>query len=439
MKKALLLLLTTLLFFTAACSGGSGSTTAGKYPTDDTYHPETDHPYYMSAITGYVSVARAQNGYYFMLDNTLLYADVDTMEPIPVCAKPNCRHHEETDMAKQQACSAYFPRQSASSVFVSNGQLYVFHSTFGLNLAGKAPEISGYALTKVSFDGSVRETLLTFENAQMVLQLIHRGRFYMVVQTTDEQGYSTYEIRSYSLDNPNEEPKVLYRSQPIALSHSVVQNFYAYGMRLYVKEELADTDDWQNLVLRICDLNTGEWTVIVNPEGYRMGPSSIAAGKLVCAYWPIGISAMYNAGEDVPNLAAPMISYALDGSDAQELAFESWGTMMADANYIYLVSPRITQLHADGSYTISTPTDSLYFCDPEMNLVDELPLERIARPGGTLTGYMIFPLEGGNVLLYARYQDGMAFYSIDRDQIGSGEITPTVFLEYDFGEYSIAG
>ena len=116
MKKTLLMLMTALLLFTAACSGGGGAIV---YPTDNTYHPETDDPYFNTHNQHLRDVVTAEKGYYFLIENTLLYADADTMEPIQVCSKPNCTHNEETESDKlaqsREICEAYFPDKGGAA------------------------------------------------------------------------------------------------------------------------------------------------------------------------------------------------------------------------------------------------------------------------------------------------------------------------------------
>jgi len=440
MKKALLLLIAAMLIFTTACSGSGGRTApaygSGNYPTNDTYDPETDNPYYLSGSAASNKVAQTQNGYYFLLYDTLLYTDEETMEPIPVCSKPNCRHHEETDETKRKACNAYFQMSpSAGNVLVSNGQLYVFHRALGLVINDVQKGMFDYALTKVSADGVKRTTILEVQSKFPLMNMIHRGRFYIVIQSTNEQGCSTAELWSYSLDNPKEEPKLLYQSEPLLQTSNIVIDLHAYGTQLYLREYLAASEGGQERVLRIYDLTTNEWTILENPEGYNLGVNAIAGGKLVHIYSPLGASAMFEVGDKAPDLSGPMLVSKLNGSSAEEIAFDTWGGMTADESYIYLRSPRYTQQQTDGSYTYSTPTDSYYFYDTKMNLVDELPLERLASEGDELLSCTIYPMNNEHILIHARYRKHMAFYYFDRSEIGTGEIKPMEFMRYEQSEY----
>jgi len=440
MKKVFLLFLAALLIFTTACSGGGGGTApaygSGDYPTDDTYHPETDNPYFLYNIESYNRVARSRDGYYFLLYGTLLYADADTMQPIPVCARPNCRHNEETDPVKKQECNAYFPVSVAGNVFVSNDQLYVFHKTFGLNINNEIKDMDDYALTAITPDGTQRTTVFEVESDFALMNMIHRGRFYIVTQSTNEQGFSTAELWSYSLDNPREEPKLLYQSEPLQQTSNIVMNLYAYGTRLYLREYLAVSDSGQERVLRIYDLTTNEWTVLENPEGYSMGSQAIADGQLIRAYSLPNASSAYNLGEELPDLSAPLTISQLDGSGESEIDFATWGAMTADESYIYMRSPNYYEAQADGTYVSSISTGSYYFYDPEMNLVDELHLEDIAVKDTQLVSCTLYPTQGEHILLYARYRRHMAFYYINRSEIGTGNITPVEFLNYTMDEYS---
>ena len=174
--------------------------------------------------------------------------------------------------------------------------------------------------------------------------------------------------------------------------------------------------------------------MVENPEGYTAGMNCIADGRLITTYAPIGGSALYNTGETV-NLDGPMFMRALDGSAPEEITVDTWGAITADRQYIYLNSPRLTEVTAAEEYITSTPTDSIYFYDPEMNLIDELPFERLAREGATLGGCTIYPMRGDKVLLQARYGGSFVWYYFDRSEIGTGNITPVEFLSYERNTY----
>ncbi|MDD6876591.1 MAG: hypothetical protein PUD44_02225, partial [Clostridiaceae bacterium] len=88
------LALALMLF--ASCSA------AKTYPTDDVYHQETDSAYFASSSSWFHSIVESGNGYYIRVAQTLLFADRETMEVMPLCSLPGCLHNEETDEAKRE-------------------------------------------------------------------------------------------------------------------------------------------------------------------------------------------------------------------------------------------------------------------------------------------------------------------------------------------------
>jgi len=430
MKKILLLLMSALLLFSAACSGGSIS------PGGRAYNARTDDDYYLSASNQLYPVVETENGFYFLTGSFLFYADVDTMAPIPVCAKPNCRHYEETDYDKLLDCGAYFQQSmTGGSLSYVDGQLYVFHRASHSGSGTDSASLRGYTLTQVSADGTQRKNLISLIHPFPGKNLIHRGRFYIVTQETDQAGLTTAKLWSYSLDKPGEEPQLLYQTEPSEITHNLFSWMCAYTDYLYWTEFTQDRNRNRLLSLRILNLNTGELTVQELQEGYTVGQAAIAGGNLLATCSQIGASAIYQAGSEKPDLSAPLLISSPDGTGTKEIAFASWGATTADEDYIYLTSPKSNEQQADGSYISSVPTDSIRFCDPEMNLIDELPFEQLALPGTKLSAVCIYPTQREKVLLHASYGYDEVFYYFDRAQIGTGEITPVEFWRFRYHDY----
>jgi len=445
MKKSLLLVMIILLLGTSACSGNGDRVTSTTPATisdtipeaDNTYHYLVDNPYYLSGSNAGNYVAETEDGFYFLVSDTLLYADRDTMEPIPVCAKPNCRHHQETDPLKKQDCDAYFREsQSAGGVFYTDGSLYVFHSSLGMVVNNEEKDSpDSFALTQVSADGTQRKTVLDISCKFPGKNCIHRGQFYLVTQTTNEHGLSVAELWAYSLETPNKAPQLLYQTEERMRTANLVSSLCAYGNNLYLREYVDDEANGKIQVVRIYNLTTEKWTVIENPDGYTAIQNCISNGKLLTLYGKIGATTFYNAGESKPDLAAPMIASALDGSNSKEIKSASWGAATADDKYIYLNSPKLNEVQANGDSVSSTPTDSIYFYDAKMNLIDELPFECLGKKEGVLLQCNIYPMRGETFLLHARFGSTLAFYYFDRSEIGTGNITPVEFLSCEWNTY----
>ena len=95
MKKWMSLVV-SCFFILTSCSPTS------PYPTDDTYHFETDSQYTFYTQGGFRNFAETENGYYFSMNINgscfLFYADKKDMRPIILCNRPNCLHYEEFDV-----------------------------------------------------------------------------------------------------------------------------------------------------------------------------------------------------------------------------------------------------------------------------------------------------------------------------------------------------
>ncbi len=102
MKKriaALILVLAALLTL--------GACQKGPKEQGEAFNPETDYAHLDEAGCFGSYVAEAPAGYYFISGYYLYYADRETMEAIPLCNKPDCKHHEETDDSKVYECNAF--------------------------------------------------------------------------------------------------------------------------------------------------------------------------------------------------------------------------------------------------------------------------------------------------------------------------------------------
>ena len=153
----------------------AGCAAKSKYPTDNAYHAETDCQFSWYSNMGTRIFAETPEGYYALLHQCVLhYIDKKTMEPIPVCAKPNCLHND-------QSCDAYFNGIDCSVDFV-DGKLYVTaQGKPGIDDPGRT------LLMEVAPDGSQRKTLISYPASPLDYKrrVIHRGYFYRATADYD--------------------------------------------------------------------------------------------------------------------------------------------------------------------------------------------------------------------------------------------------------------
>ena len=403
MKK--LIALTLLLSLLCACG------TTSKYPTDNEYHPETDCAFYLASFYDGTRLAETENGFYFSVNNTLLYFDYDTMDYTPLCSKPNCMHNNETDPEKQAQCEAYFSAISwYSRVYLYNQSLYVFHRT------GIGNQYC--ALTKVSLDGTERKTLFTFECFIPSFAIVHRGRFYCVVETVSEGAERFGELRSYSLDAPREEPVCHFKYKGRSNYEMVITELFAYGNNVYFLEKREDNA----VVEHVLDIKTGELTTLNIPDDFETTFSNlIADASLLSFYGKLGITTATYIGDPVG-----LYKRVADNSSAEYLGDYPYATVCADLDYIYLRDP----------WTDDIMNDSFRIYDHNLSLVDSIPFAQFSSHSADLLSCTLYPSSNDTLILETFYADGLyVFYHFSREDIGSGDIELTEFFRYRNGEY----
>ncbi len=398
------LALALMLF--ASCSA------AKTYPTDDVYHPETDSAYFASSSSWFHSIVESGNGYYIRVAQTLLFADRETMEVMPLCSLPGCLHNEETDKAKRELCQAYFPTRSASKpMFIQDGALYVCHT--------KKLNNRVYILTKTSPDGTQRRDVLTFPAEEDILHFcVHRGRLYYITMSFGENGECRTILWEQSLDRPQEKPRELYR--PKNYANRSAQSMILYGNRLY----LLEPTDEKRFAVRIMDLRTREWTEIAPLEDYNsISKIWISRGKLMLNCCRIT--------DETPAFFNDEFEYAiyrceLDGSNPEKTGLP-WGEWCADEEYAYRLDP----------YTGDFRDSTLHILDGDFQELDEIPLADWPIEGGVLVDAGLITQNGGRQIV--KIQEGephsMVFWYFDCSEIGSGKLQPKEFFRFIDRDY----
>lgn len=164
------------------------------------YDPEMDYPLMNEAELDGIYVAKTENGYYYLNGDFIYYTDKDTMKPIPLCNKPNCKHENETDDTKVYECNAYVGvRTPLPFLQYYKGSLYTIE---GFDANEKKDKCS---LVKISLDGSKREHLL--EVSDQCVYGIHRDYFYMA-----ENGNEPKVVR-VPMDKLSATPEVMFESE----------------------------------------------------------------------------------------------------------------------------------------------------------------------------------------------------------------------------------
>ena len=215
MKKAVaaILCIVLSLFVLTACGSKGGK------DQDNVYIPETDYPLMYEAATAGLSIAECDTGYYYLWGHYIFYADKETMESVPLCNKPDCKHTEEPDSEKVYYCNAYLGGRSVLPfIQYYEGEIYTIE---GFNATAKRDE---NCLVKISPDGSERERLT--EVPKNAVFAIHRGYFYSAIN--GDRGTDGGKIVRVPIDRPDAEPEVVFESE---LDSSA---FYLYAKGNYL-------------------------------------------------------------------------------------------------------------------------------------------------------------------------------------------------------------
>ena len=215
MKKAVaaILCIVLSLFVLTACGSKGGK------DQDNVYIPETDYPLMYEAGFDGLFIAECEAGYYYLWGDYIFYADKETMESVPLCNKPDCKHTEEPDSEKVYYCNAYLGGRSVLPfIQYYEGEIYTIE---GFNATEKRDE---NCLVKISPDGSERERLT--EVPKNAVFAIHRGYFYSAIN--GDRGTDGGKIVRVPIDRPDAEPEVVFESE---LDSSA---FYLYAKGNYL-------------------------------------------------------------------------------------------------------------------------------------------------------------------------------------------------------------
>ena len=296
MKKTMLAILTALLIFTTACSNGfdpsfdlpevvePGILIPAGFPTDDSYHADTDseqnpsNRVYCAALGAYLQFE----------DDYLMRMDPDTLETVPLCTREGCLHDQESDDKKNAECFAWYPSGVPNSIQYYNGHIYVSH---------RALDSDDYVLSSISPDGTDRRIEKQIASSNLdkpeFLELghagvtvLHRGQVFCTwMRPVSETGVVS-ELWTWTLGETDAEPRCIFRSSNISLWQTAA-NLRVYGTKLYLYEEYNNPrtrGDMREFDIRgavyVLDLQTGEISEIKMPEGYFAVGHEIEDGNL---------------------------------------------------------------------------------------------------------------------------------------------------------------
>jgi len=461
MKKVMLLLLSLFLIFTAACSGGGGAITTPVtttalvepatefpevvklgslipegFPTDDTYHEETDYPY-LHVANDRITYCKTTGKYYLFAGDFLMRVDAETGDTIPVCAKEGCLHHKETNLLKKSECYAMCSSGAVlRSIQYFNGRLYVAHCS---------ADNKDYVLKSICTDGTdCREELRLTNPGEFRLgetvtghigsTILHRGIVYYTWLRPVGDGRYALELWAYTLDAPGTNPQCIFRSSNSGFGTSSGR-LLAYGTKLYLLEYYSAADaeiikrkhsvTWETTgKAYMLDVLTGDWTDVKVPDGYDIRALQITDDGLLMSCQSL---------ETLEQYYNEQRQEAASNADDEERPPSS-GVIHTPGDYVRL---RLTLDGRDPVQLDTIPTDKDFvsvYCD-EVFLYDCVnETVYVYDMNGNLLGQHSFA-----DLLNRDYEYNGEFYKVELDAVSCVlypvGIGSTVLITWEFGRW----
>lgn len=215
------LCLTMALFI--VITGCSSSDT----PRDNSYHVDTDYPYmfYQQGLGS--PIAPSDQGYYFLDQNLINYADKATMKPVLLDNRPN---HGCLQEPTTQNCYAYVQSNSsrrANFLQFYDSKLYVLESYWDKEHE-EMFHIS-WILSRMDADGKNRKTVKNFDTEPNSLA-IHRGYLYYSVTDSDKYGVLRSSVHKIPINDLKQTGEEIYLSTG---KKERIGDLLPYGNQLY--------------------------------------------------------------------------------------------------------------------------------------------------------------------------------------------------------------
>ncbi|MDY3071490.1 MAG: hypothetical protein SOW68_04390 [Eubacteriales bacterium] len=355
--------------------------------------PAQDFAYQYHKAQNVQTLQESDSGYYFGRMRHLTYIDKSTLAEVPLCAKPNCSHGDDTD------CDGFFYFSASSDPYFlySGGKLYC-----ALNPPEKGMP---NALVRMDPDGQNRKTVCTFPEDETISRfLLHRGNFYVQLTAFDEAGLRRTSIRKVSLDGKRQTEFLSFSSDE-SVSLDTAFDRFLYVSCFSKDEQYRMTS---RTLIRL-DCETGERLDIPAAEdGWVCENVTFAGGKMYVLQHE---SDAYDTESDPPKR---LYRCEPDGSDP-EFIVSGNGTWGSDGTLLYSSRPWGS---IDGDDTESSP--ALVIFDAEGRELERLDLATLpcGRPGML----SVFPTFGSDVLFSAVCGDRVFLYRFPKSAIGSGAL-----------------
>ncbi|GFN32352.1 hypothetical protein PCURB6_26120 [Paenibacillus curdlanolyticus] len=195
------------------------------------YNSSTDFPYLFHMQGDGIFVTPTENGYYFLNDSLLYYADKNNMQPVLLDNRPenDCLH--PSNQGEVRNCFAYVKHDPAfrnNFLGYYNEKLYTLES--GEVWEKDAENQFKTMLIEISKDGSTRKVKRVFDAVPKSVA-IHRGMLYYSLRSFNKESNGSSQLMQVSL-NSSKKPTPIYSGS----SDSVIADILPYGKNIYFYE-----------------------------------------------------------------------------------------------------------------------------------------------------------------------------------------------------------
>ena len=362
MKKFLACLLFAVLAIgIAACQKGNFG---------DTYIEGQDQQYmYTDLFYSTQKMTESEEGYYFLHQNYLFFADRDTLAVSPFCDKPGCLHEKETETSKTWKCNAYYFTYNDDFIASWGDDLYIKVES---DQMGR--RLSKGGLMRISKDGMEKTLVCEFQELPGSSNALHRGKFYYASKEVNQKLSANYNIHEVDLQNGGSD-RVLYHGEK---ESGCIPQLLCYGNHLYFKESYVK-DEKSCVDVKEINLRTGEITEL-KPEGEEKEFSLRGVFHDRIYYTSTN---SYETGQ------WDWKSMNLDQSDRQEwFSTPEEQLLYADTRYFYLYTPRVYLAGSEKEPSLSMldqDGDRIGGCD--LSAVEGILIDFI--PGGEQNFFLI--------------------------------------------------
>lgn len=220
----------------------------GKKETRDSYVEGTDFQYqYQDRFFSTNMKAKGKDSTYFVIGSYIYQFDEQTEILTPLCNKSNCLHDKETDENRTANCNAYISENTDET-----GIAYMEGNIYSVMQEWQDNDICD-VLYKVSADGATREKVYQWEGQVVDKWCVHRGAFYYVEHTFDEENQEGYKVKKMELSGMGKgKAKTIYEPDKDITVYAF-DALKAYGNHLYINVdgakknhvETLDEENWQ--------------------------------------------------------------------------------------------------------------------------------------------------------------------------------------------------